>query len=127
MARAFTDIAELDVFSNRLLVLADEGVQTATREFLADRLEEAADWMYAEAPSDEGELRRSITVEMDSDGRGGSVGPTATDEKGRPYPFFVEYGTSDTPPNPFVRRTTARLERAIKPEAEKLLRDLILP
>lgn len=124
MPRAFTDTQQLAVLSTRMLRLADESVQTATKEFLADRLDEAADWMYAEAPSDEGDLRQSITVEVDSDGMGGSVGPTATDEKGRPYPFFVEHGTSDTPPNPFVLRTRVRLERAIKPEAEQLLREL---
>lgn len=124
MARAFTDTQQLTAFSNRLLRLADEGVQTATKEFLSDRLDEAADWMYAEAPADEGDLRRSITVEVDGDGMGGSVGPTATDEQGRPYPFFVEHGTSDTPPNPFVLRTRVRMERAIKPEAEQLLREL---
>ena len=124
MARAFIDTQQLAAFSNRLLRMADEGVQTAAKEFMADRLDEAADWMYAEAPVDEGEMRRSITVEVDGDGMGGSVGPTATDEKGRPYPFFVEYGSSDTPPNPFVLRTRVRLERAIKPEAEQLLREL---
>lgn len=124
MPRAFTDTQQLTAFSTRLLRLANEGVQTAAKDFLADRLDEAADWMYAEAPSDEGDLRQSITVEMDGDGRGGSVGPTATDEKGRPYPFFVEHGHGDTPPNPFVLRTRVRLERAIKPEAEALLREL---
>lgn len=124
MPRAFTDTQQLTAFSNRLLRLADEGVQTAAKEFMADRLDEAADWMYAEAPVDEGELRRSITVEVDGDGMGGSVGPTATDEKGRPYPFFVEHGRGDVPPNPFVLRTRVRLERAIKPEAEQLLREL---
>lgn len=124
MPRAFTDTQQLDVLSTRMLRLANEGVQTAAKDFLADRLDEAADWMYAEAPADEGDLRQSITVEMDGDGMGGSAGPTATDEKGRPYPFFVEHGTSDTPPNPFVLRTRVRLERAIKPEAEALLREL---
>jgi hypothetical protein len=58
MPRAFTDTQELTAFSNRLLRLADEGVQTATKAFVADRLDEAVDWMYAEAPADEGELRR---------------------------------------------------------------------
>lgn len=124
MPRAFTDTQQLTAFSSRLLRLANEGVQTAAKEFLADRLDEAADWMYAEAPADEGDLRQSITVEMDGDGMGGSVGPTATDEKGRPYPFFVEHGHGDVPPNPFVLRTRVRLERAIKPEAEALLREL---
>ena len=125
MPQAFTDVSEVVAFSNRLLSLADEGVQTSVREFVADRLDEAADWMYAEAPSDEGDLRRSITVEIDSDGMGGSVGPTATDEKGFPYPFAIEFGTSSIPPNPYVRRTGVRLERAITPEAEKLLRDIL--
>jgi len=55
---------------------------------------DAAEHQRATAPVDTGRLRASITVDRDSDGW--SVGPTVD------YGRYVEYGTSDTDPHPFV-------------------------
>lgn len=76
------------------------------------------------APVDEGELRDSIeqrdTSEPGKPRR--QVRVTAKDEKGRPYPRWVEHGTKDTPARPFLfpayrlkrRRFKSRLTRAAK-------------
>lgn len=124
MPRAFTDTQQLSAFSNRLLRLADEGVQTAVREFMGKALNDAADKMREEVPKDTRETHDSITVEMDGDGMGGSVGPTNVDERGRPVGFFIAHGHGDVPPNPFDLRTRLWAEREIPDRAEALLREL---
>jgi HK97 gp10 family phage protein len=48
------------------------------------------------APVDTGNLRASITTEISDSGLAAEIGPTAE------YAEFVEYGTSDQAPDPFM-------------------------
>lgn len=124
MPRAFIDTQQLDVFAGDLRRLADEGVQTEVRAFMRRALDDVAAKMREEVPKDSGETHDSITVEVDDDGMGGSVGPTNVDERGRPVGFFIAHGTSDTPPNPFDLRTALWAEKEIPDRADKLMREL---
>lgn len=124
MARAFTDTAEIAAFSNRLLRLADEGVQIAVRDLMGDALRDTAAKMRSEVPKDTSETHDSITVDVDDDGMGGSVGPTNVDEKGRPVGFFIAHGAGGRAPNPFDLRTALWAEKEIPARADDLMREL---
>ena len=128
MAQAFTDVSEIELFGEHLreaVDITDERVA----DFVAESLDNAADRMRSEIPLGIGSHgqheRESVTVELDSDGLGGSVGPTETDPKGKPTGFFLQYGHGSVAPNDFIGRTTAYIEKAIKPEAEALVEGLL--
>ena len=56
---------------------------------------------------------------------GVTIGPTNTDPDGKPIGFFIEYGTSDTDPDPFVMRTTDWTARHIAQHADDLIADVL--
>lgn len=64
------------------------------------------DAMRDEVPKDEWDMHDSITVERD--GLTATIGPTNTDDRGRPIAFFVNYGAGSRAPNDFIGRTAAR-------------------
>ena len=124
MPQAFTDVSELTVFADHLNA-TDERTVTEGRKFVDGMLGDAWTKMRAEVPVDEGETRDHVTVEVDDDGFGGSVGPTNRDAKGRPIGFFIEYGTSDTAPDPFVKRTADWAAKEMPNRAADLAREVL--
>lgn len=71
------------------------------------------------APVDTGNLRNSIGVDLDQDGLGGGVGPSAS------YGAFVEFGTARTGPQaymgPALDRHSGEFEDALLRLAEDIL------
>lgn len=124
MPRAYTDVSELDVLAGQLAEAGDQAIE-ASREFVRDVAPNVQRRMRTEVPVDDGDTRDEITVDIDGDGMGASIGPTNVDNRGRPVGFFIEYGTSDTPPNPFVRRTSEWAARTLPDEAAEMLRDVL--
>lgn len=124
MAQAFADVSEIDLFGDRLAEAADAAPERV-RDFVAEALDDAADKMREEIPEDEGEERASVTVEVDGDGLGGSVGPTKTDAAGRPTGFFLNYGQRSAAPEDFIGRTTQWAEGHFPALAEQLLDDIL--
>lgn len=120
---SFVDTSEVELLAADLAVASTEGVE-AMRTVISQGARDTVNQMKNEAPSDSGRLRRSISYRLDDDRLGAEVGPTATDSKGRPYPFFVEYGTSDTAPDPFVRRTAGWVERTLPKRAADAIEGL---
>lgn len=111
MAVAF-DVSEVVDLSDFLRATA-ENVEEAggtLAEAFSEWVDETADIMRDEVPVDQGEMRGSITVEMD--GLSATIGPTNTDERGRPIGFFVNYGAGNRAPNDFIGRTAERAREA---------------
>jgi HK97 gp10 family phage protein len=80
------DTSQVDAFAARLAV-SPEGVEESWQDEWSNKV---ADEMRSLAPVDTGALRASIQITDD----GVAVGV--------PYAAFVEYGTSDTAPQPFA-------------------------
>jgi HK97 gp10 family phage protein len=75
------------------------------------------------APVDTGNLRSSISTDITGDGRFGAIeaeiGPTAE------YGAFVEYGTSRTGPQPYMRPAFERREPGLTAALDRLGEDLL--
>jgi hypothetical protein len=103
MAIAF-DVAEVVEFAGYLHAKAEDADGTLAEAF-GGWVDEVADIMVDEIPVDQGDMRDSVTVERD--GLEATIGPTNTDDRGRPIGFFVNYGAGNRPPNDFIGRTAA--------------------
>ena len=103
MAVAF-DVSEVVDFTERLRDASDN-IEATTGEWLEGWADAVADQMREEVPVDEGDMKDSITVEME--GLSATIGPTNTDDQGRPIGFFVNYGAGNRSPNDFIGRTAA--------------------
>lgn len=86
---------------------------SASEAIAADAAEAVAAEARRLAPVKSGRLRDSIAVTTGRDDEGvyGDVSADATDEKGRPYPLFVEVGTQDAPAEPYLRPALDALKR----------------
>lgn len=124
MAQAFADISELELFAGQLADAAN-GAEDRVRSFIAEAAEDVAAHMADEVPVDSGETRDSITVEFGDDGMSASIGPTNTDEGGRPVGFFIEHGAGNRAPDPFVLRTSLWAESELPDRASEALRDVL--
>jgi HK97 gp10 family phage protein len=93
------DFSDLLKFESRLNSTPDVGTAESWQDEWSNKV---ADEMRRNAPVATGTLKASIQVVSDG------VAVTA------PYAAFVEYGTSDTPPQPF---TGPAVNRLIKPAA----------
>jgi HK97 gp10 family phage protein len=85
---------ELNLFPSLALKLA-AGAKHAENDAAEEWAQAAAD----AAPVDTGRLASSVHAE------GNEVIVDAVNEQGHPYGGFVEYGTHDTPAQPFLRPT----------------------
>lgn len=72
-----------------------------------------------EVPKDEHDLESSIDVLLDETKLELALG--AGNQSNAEHAIHVEYGTEDTPPNPFVRRSIARERRGLLNEMKKVL------
>lgn len=124
MPKAFTDVSEIELLAGRLADAGDEAIDR-TREFVRTASADARSRMRAEVPVETGETRDSITVEIDDDGMGASIGPTNRGDKGEPIGFFIEFGAGNRSPDPFVLRTSTWAERVFPNEAERALEDIL--
>jgi len=93
---------------------------------LADAVLEAAEIIGEEArrlaPVDEGDLRQSIVSEISTSTRTRAVAETGPTVE---YGISVEYGTHDTPAQPFLRPAAdAKQERAVREIVDTLQRAL---
>jgi hypothetical protein len=110
MARVAFDATEIVQVADRLAHVA-EAYDTTVGETFDAWVDSTADIMRAEIPVDQGDMRDSVTVERD--GMVATIGPTNTDDKGRPIGFFVNYGAGNRAPNDFVGRTADQAREAI--------------
>ena len=107
-------------------------VRKAVRAQLAKNAEELVQTVKAFAPVDEGDLQASVEQRDTSDASRISreVRVEARDERGRPYPRWVEFGTSDSQPRPFFwpayrlkrRRFKSRLTRVARKAIEEAIK-----
>lgn len=82
---------------------AEEELEPSFRRWV----EATRDVMHHEIPVDQGETRRSLTVQY-GDGLSATIGPTNRDKRGRPVGFFINYGTGRQQPDDFIGRTARR-------------------
>lgn len=118
------DITELEVLAENMAEMSEEAV-IKVRRFVGQASSDIAVRMRREAPWDSGKLERSIRYDIAEDGLSSVIAPHATDDRGRPYPYFVEYGTSDTAPDPFVKRTADWADATLPPRIAKMLESLL--
>ena len=104
MAVAF-DVSEVVEVGDRLRFAADNADATLSDAF-DDWTEQVRDVMVDEMPVDEGTMRESTTIEKHGLLEA-TIGPTNTDDRGRPIGFFVNYGAGNRAPNDFIGRTAA--------------------
>ena len=105
MAAAF-DVSEVVNMADQLRAAATEADKSLRQTF--DRwADDVADVMRGEIPVESGETRDSVTVN-EGDGLSATIGPTNTDERGRPVAFFLNYGTGSQAPDDFIGRTASR-------------------
>lgn len=122
---AFADVSELTLYAESLRQAGIEG-EERTREFIRTEAgPDLVDKMREEVPRDSDDTYDSIEAQYDADGLGVSVGPTNRDEKGRPVGYFIEHGTNDTTPDPFVLRTAMWAERTMPGLADDIVRDIL--
>ena len=124
MPRAFADVSALHLHAEHLTNAADEVVDQG-RRFMRRALPDLAAKMQDEVPVLSGETRASITIEIDDDGMGGSVGPTNRGNRGEPIAFFIEYGLGSQAPDPFVLRTSRWAEKVMPDRISDELRDVL--
>lgn len=98
---AKTTIKGMDALRRKLAVFPD-AIDRAAKRAVAGEVDDAADDVHSNAPVETGSLRDSVQREIDPDGLGGRVVVTAS------YATFVENGTDDTPPQPFVQPAAER-------------------
>ena len=93
------------------------------RAAVAEETKDVADDMRKHAPRDTGELAESIQTEIGGDGLTGTAAATAR------HATFVEYGTSDTPEQPFAMpaamRSRNRFWRRVRKAVGGKLEDLV--
>ena len=104
MAVAF-DVSDVVEVGDRLRFAANNAGATLSDAF-DDWAEQVRDVMVDEMPEDEGTMKESTTIEKQGLLEA-TIGPTNTDEAGRPIGFFVNYGAGNRDPNDFIGRTAA--------------------
>ncbi len=104
MAVAF-DVSEVVEFAGYLRAAATDADGTLAEAF-DGWVDEVADIMADEVPVDQGTMKDSITVEKHGP-LTATIGPTNTDDQGRPIGFFVNYGAGNRGPDDFIGRTAA--------------------
>ena len=87
-----TQVAELAADLTRAGLLAGVKARTVVAKTAMDITADA----QALAPVDTGNLKGSIGADIDADGMGATIGPTAA------YGIWQEYGTSTQPGKPFL-------------------------
>lgn len=105
MPAAF-DVSEVVEAAERLRESATNADKTLEHQFVR-WVEGVADVMRDEIPKDTQETADSVTTDY-GDGLTATIGPTNTDERGRPVGFFVNYGTGRQAPDDFIGRTASR-------------------
>lgn len=110
MPAAF-DVSELVNLADDLRTKAGQ-TDEALRPTFDRWAEDVADVMRDEIPKETEETANSVTVEA-GQGLSATVGPTNTDERGRPVGFFINYGTGAQAPDDFIGRTAARAPQAL--------------
>jgi len=83
-------------------------LRDASREGVTEEVGALADDMRRGAPRDTGELAGSVQGEVRPDGLGGTVAVTAR------HATAVEYGTSDTPEQPFATPAAVRSRKRFR-------------
>jgi HK97 gp10 family phage protein len=95
-----------------------KGAQAKTQQAVAKTLIDIEGDAKVGAPVDTGDLRNSISHEIDGDGMGGEVGPTVD------YGIWQEIGTSTQPGQPYLGpafdRRSPVLEQALAQIADGL-------
>ena len=121
MAVAF-QVSEVVAMADHLKEAAQVAPDRLQPSF-AEWVDETYDIMQDEMPELTGELKESTTVEWDGP-LSATIGPTNTDDAGRPIGFFVNYGAGNRDPDDFIDRTAMRSGEAAsawRPDIEALL------
>lgn len=104
-------VAEVAEAADRLRAAASQ-----TGSALSDQFdmwaESVADIMHEEIPEDSGDTRESVTIERHGP-LTATIGPTNTDDAGRPIGFFINYGAGAKDPNDFIGRTAEQASDAV--------------
>lgn len=110
MPAAF-DVSEIVEMADHFRDSAATADQSLEHQFVR-WVEDVADVMRDEIPTDTHETANSVTTEY-GDGLTATIGPTNTDDKGRPVGFFINYGTAAQGPDDFIGRTAARAGQSL--------------
>jgi hypothetical protein len=110
MAKAF-DVSQVVAQADRLRDSAANAEKTLEHQFVR-WVEDVADVMRDEIPKDTHETADSVTTDY-GEGLSATIGPTNTDERGRPVGFFINYGAGGRSPDDFIGRTATRAPQSL--------------
>lgn len=112
MARAFTDVVEIEALADQLAQWGEDGEKACRRAVSMTAIEVQAE-QIVHVPVDSGETRDSIRIKYRDEGLSASIGPTNRDSKGAPVGFFIEFGRGGQEPHPFVRPSVKYAQGAL--------------
>lgn len=111
MSDVSVDTSELTTLANELAAAAPKAERVSSTK-LSEIAQQMRDDAVARAPEDTGDLKASIYLRGGKDYR--MVGSELR------YAFFVEFGTSDTAPQPYLWPAARTAEESLFRELEKL-------